>query len=495
MAEDESAHLDLEPHVWYTLLLELRQKVDVKPHSRGSASFNEIFFEGVCSAWVRRCCPRHSKEVLQVAKDALFKDMEPRLFSAKMTQRIGQLGVMAMELLSAEASRLLVPLVGPWMSAAQRVVMLVSYCTPDMVHHITHTHHTIQWIRSVFCDRHVCPSPYLALEMIRFMMAWPSCVLRDHRLGLDVVHALPHLGCHLALQDMLPRGRPSLSGPLACLLLNLHRAGLLYHITCKVFTQVTGLNISHEARFYAHVVKLLGEKAKALRHLCHKAAFSAPVVLQEYKHLLATLEVLVVSDSCKVAFRLPGLVQVAAMTIGATAISLYKCWLSVAAASEDCFRTLTTQLNQVLSKVRQENHILGKELLTHHGKSLAKAARLGEHLGFPLHYLNLTPHEEQVPPDYPECYFDPVTGRLMEQPVCLVSLGHVVDMSTMVGLMLFSSDRPPFTHQPGLHHFVNLWRVDPRRPPRQGRHRHPRRQVAAAMTVYDIEPVDVAAWR
>lgn len=409
----------------------------VKP-GEGRDALDEVYEYATIAIWEKPCCSRHVRVGLQVAKDAIFKNMDLRQISSKMAEQISYLGVLAMELFSSKARTQNKVLCGTWESAAWKVVLMSSFCTPDMAQCMTQTQSTIQWIKEVFCNRYLCPNPHLRREMMRFMVLWPDKVLRDPVLGFEILHAMVLLTSRLKMQDMLPQGRPSLSGPFACLLQNFHRLGFLEVLAVQACMQVTRLHIGAEARFFAHVVRLLGEKAKVLRHMCHNASLSYLVVMEEYRHLLDTLTVLVVSDSSKIVFKLPGLRQVAAIAIAATTINLYKSSTRLAAADEARFKKLKEQLNGLLLSV---NKILGKELMTNHGRTLLRAAQLADEAEFPLHDLSVLLLYE-VPEGCCERFLDTVTGKVMEEPVRLISSQTVMDMSTLVGFMLFSVSWP-----------------------------------------------------
>ncbi|MPC14637.1 hypothetical protein E2C01_007407 [Portunus trituberculatus] len=445
------------------LIGDLHRRLDIAEPDEGRVALDNVFDQAMNSIAKGRCCPEHYMEALHIAKGAIFKGRDPRCITREMERQLGHLATVLIDTLCNKIKSLQGPVRGPWITAVWKAVLVASYCPAETMSELTLSLSTTTWIKDMFCRRTLCPNPLLRLEMMRFLMSCPGMVLTEEAVGFEVLRTLAQLGPRLTLQDVLPQGRPSISGSLAFFLYHLQRLGLMCVMTSRTFSQVNNQRVGMEARFFAHVTRLMGMKAKALRHLCRSGSLTVSTVMEEYRYLLQTLKVLLVSASCKAVFRLPGLVQVGAIALTNTTISLYRSSFVMVEADRLQFEFLRHTLDSIYGDLMQFNEIFIRELvMQHQQKTLAHAAALGKDVGFPLQHLLVlpTPPSADQLQKCPEAYLDAMTGRIMECPVLLQSSDIVVDMSTLVGFLLFSRDNVPFTLLEDLQQEIDDWRRD-----------------------------------
>lgn len=426
------------PHIRDNLLQRVRKQVEAALFSKDRGALDNVCYRLVSTLWWQRCCHRHVGEAMRVMRDALLGNAELRHPTHNWLREIGFLAILAMEAFSEMARRRNAILIGEWEARAWAATYLMATITPDTPPLLRQTPSAIQFIKQVFLSEELCPSPRLRWEMIRYMQLWPEEELWGFFLGL-LPSELAKLMRHLKLQDLLPLGKPSLSGPLLWLLKTCCRLSCLTSMASMCLIQVSQLELTFETFFFCRLVRLLGQQARALRHICFNGAVSRLVVLKEFTHLVESLHVVLSVPSCMCVYKVPGLVQVASNALAATTINLYRC-SSMLTATQAKFKKLTETMNSIYNKIRLGNKVLWMDLANRHKATLARAADIASAVGCPLPELSVPPLMEEGLLSFPDHHLDAITGRVMTDPVWVVNsyFGSeiVVDFSTLMAFLL-----------------------------------------------------------
>lgn len=430
------------PHIPDSLLQDVRDAVEAAHPNRDRGSLDEACHRLVSTLWKQRCCTPHEEEAMKVLRDAVLRNAEVRHLTYDDLNDIGFLAVLEMELFSDKVRRRNVVLCGELEARAWAAMQLAVIITPDMAPFLQQTHGAIQWIKHMFLHEELCPNPRLRLEMIRYMQVWPEDELRGHFI-MALPHELVGLVCHLKLRDLLPLGKPSLSGPIVWLLKTCARLGCLSSLSSLCLIQVSQLIVTFETYFFCRLVRLQGQKARALRHMCFNGAASRLVMVREFTHLVDTLYVLFSVPACMCVYKVPGLVQVASNALAAVTINLYKCAF-VLRATQTKFKRLTETLNKIYNKIRLGNKVLWTDLGNRHTATLARAADIANAVGCPLLELSIPLVVEEGLLSFPDHHRDAITDKVMTDPVRVIcsyfGSGIVVDFSTLMAFMLVPRD-------------------------------------------------------
>ncbi|KAK3891847.1 hypothetical protein Pcinc_004317 [Petrolisthes cinctipes] len=157
-----------------------------------------------------------------------------------------------------------IKVLGYWESAVQVVLSLVRNSDPNIFHEVFFVNSVLKkWILSVFCDKEMCPNPYILLDMLIMIQTWcQSDDLDNEEVSEHVIAGLMELSVYMDGEYEITPGGTGLTLELSwCwVIYTLLTKGHLTNVYKAATQQIQSLSVGPEARWLARMVEFVAAR-------------------------------------------------------------------------------------------------------------------------------------------------------------------------------------------------------------------------------------------